>query len=414
MADVFGPADRAPGGGVCLVCGSDACDNPDHLPVDERARGNGTGDHGPFTQGNRASNGQELEFLTVRDLAAKVAAAGPRRWLARGIWPAGTHGVLAGDPKTQKTMCAVDLAVSVAAGVPWLGYVPIDDPGPVIMFCGEGGAAGILRRIRAVAEARGVDAEDLPLVVCPRSPHLNDDTHLAIVAQKLGEIRPKLIELDPFYLSAPGAKGSDIYSMGPLLEKVQHLAEAIGSAVMVVTHQNRKEGRGPSRMTGAGPAEWGRVLISVTVVSRHSNSETRETDVITELDTIGTEIDERRLRVRRRTWADDPDDLDSALHVDVGVTEGEAGSATADTPADNLPPAAKKLLEALQALPYATTSKKLVDWIAEKYGHGLRRETASRNLNLLKKHHLADSMGEDEFEEKLWSLAQNRVPAEAV
>jgi putative DNA primase/helicase len=80
-----------------------------------------------------------FEFLTVRELAEKVAAAGPRRWLVRGIFPGGDYGIHAAEMKAQKTWNGVDLAVSVASETPWLGHVPVDDPGPVLIFVGEGG-----------------------------------------------------------------------------------------------------------------------------------------------------------------------------------------------------------------------------------------------------------------------------------
>jgi hypothetical protein len=50
----------------------------------------------------------DLEFYTIRELRARVAAEGPRQWLARGIIPAGQYGMHAGPPKAQKTMNATD------------------------------------------------------------------------------------------------------------------------------------------------------------------------------------------------------------------------------------------------------------------------------------------------------------------
>ena len=53
---------------------------------------------------------------------------------------------------------------------------------------------------------------------------------------------------------------------------------------MVVHHYNRsREAKGSGRLSGAGPAEWGRVLIGTNVVSRYTDTITKETKVITEL-----------------------------------------------------------------------------------------------------------------------------------
>jgi hypothetical protein len=43
-----------------------------------------------------------LEFLPFAKLAAKVDAAGPRRWLLRGVWPAGTTAYTQLSPKHKK------------------------------------------------------------------------------------------------------------------------------------------------------------------------------------------------------------------------------------------------------------------------------------------------------------------------
>ena len=99
------------------------------------------------SDGQEGPQGAGLEFITFADLAREVDAAGPRRWLLRGLWPSGDYGVHAAEMKAQKTWNGVDMAVAVASGTPWLGHVPVDDPGPVLLFVGEGGRQNIVRRV---------------------------------------------------------------------------------------------------------------------------------------------------------------------------------------------------------------------------------------------------------------------------
>jgi hypothetical protein len=231
---------------------------------------------------------------------------GPRKWLIRGIWPAGAYGVHGAEMKAQKSWNGFDLAVSVASGTPWLNTYEVDAPGPVIIFAGEGGKAAIVRRLRAICNGRGLKAEDLPIVVCARAPHLGNNAHLALFQEQTAHTKPRLVILDPLYLSAGGADGKDLYAMGALLERAQHTCEAHDASLFVITHYNRKEGTGPMRITGAGPAEWGRVLIGAKVISRHTNIETLATTVVLELDVIGGEIPDQGIRVRRDIHADDP------------------------------------------------------------------------------------------------------------
>jgi hypothetical protein len=208
---------------------------------------------------------------------------------------------------------------------------------------------------------------------------MTDAGHLAEIDAQLAALRPKLTIIDPLYLSARGANLADLYAMGEVLEAPQRQCQEYGSSLLLVTHFNRKPGTGADRIVGAGPAEWGRVLLSGTVKSRHTDPTTKATTVITELDIIGGEIPDQTLRIQRRTWADNPADLNSPLHVVTTVTEG-ADEAMSNTHTD-LAPAARKLIEAMQAVGTFSSSKSLVDWIAQKHGHGLTRQTVSTILN---------------------------------
>jgi hypothetical protein len=346
-----------------------------------------------------------LEFVAFGALAARVDARGPRQWLLRGVWPHGDYGIHHAAPKAQKSWTTVDLAVAVASGTPWLGHVEVDTPGPVVIFWGEGGEGNIVRRIRACAAARDLVAEELPIYVCPRAPHLGSADHLGEMADAIARINPALVILDPLYLAAKGAKLGDVYAMGDMLEAPQRICQAVGASLWVVHHDNRGDAKGAMRASGAGPAEWGRVIVSATVKARHTDPDTSRTDVVTVLDVIGGEVPDTTLRVTRRVWAADPDDLSSALHVETTVEAGDAATSTSS--GSDLKPAEQKLYEAVKALgPGQWTSSQLVDWIADKHGHGLRRETASRCLNHLAELDLVDAIEQPNGRPTLWFLPE--------
>ncbi len=352
-----------------------------------------------------------LEFVPLAELRARVKARGPRPYLLRGVWPIGAYGVHAAETKAQKSWNALDLAVSVASGTPWLGHVPVDAPGPVVTFWGEGDDASLVRRTDAICQARHVDPDQLPLIVCCRAPHLNDQRHRAEFYAKVAEVQPRLVVLDPFYLSARGANGADLYAMGELLEHPQRVCVALGAALVIVTHYNRRDGRGPLRITGAGPAEWGRVLIGATVKSRRTDPASKATTVVTQLDVIGGEVPERTLCVVRHIVADDPDDLDSPLRYTVTVTDATDTPAAKDR--HDLSPAAHKILDAVRSDAEPASSKTLVDRIAAKHGHGLARETVSKELKALMDGGLVDCIAQGEFKPKLWFACGSQEPPDA-
>jgi hypothetical protein len=116
----------------------------------------------------------ELGISSYGEVAARVAAAGEPRWLVQGLWPADAYGVLAAQEKAGKTWAALDLAVSVATGRPWLDHFPCPNSGPVLVFLGEGGEWATVRRIEAIATAKGIDPDQLAdqLRLCFRVPRL--------------------------------------------------------------------------------------------------------------------------------------------------------------------------------------------------------------------------------------------------
>ena len=337
-----------------------------------------------------------LPFVTLRELREQVVAAGPRKWLLRGVWPQGDYGVHAGEMKAQKSWNTADLIASVAVGTPWLGEVEVDDPGGVVSFVGEGGASNFIRRLDAITG--NVPLDELPIVVCTRAPHLNDKAHIGLMADALDHARPRLVTLDPLYLSLGGTKGSDLYAMGEVLEKVQIICQQAGAALWLVTHHNRAVGRGASRITGAGPAEWGRVLVNASVEDRHTNPETQETTVITELDIMGGEVPDRTLRVVRRIRAEDPSSLDSPFHYEVDckevTEEDKRGSG-------GLSPSANMILLILKAARGAMTVKSIGDECAGR-GRPLKRETISRACKSLVESKLADEIDSGKGKPKEW------------
>jgi hypothetical protein len=86
------------------------------------------------------------------DFLAQPIAQPPE--LVWGILHQGSKGVLGGGSKTFKTWTLLDLAVSVAAGEPWLSFKTTK--GKVLFLNFEIAPAFFQRRIQAVADAKGI------------------------------------------------------------------------------------------------------------------------------------------------------------------------------------------------------------------------------------------------------------------
>lgn len=318
--------------------------------------------------------GPVLEFVTLKDLIAEVRDAPPVSWLCRSVWPADAYGMLAAESKAGKTWAVLDLVVSVAASLPWLGQYDTVTSGPVLVFLGEGGKRKMLRRLDAVARAKHVELRTIAacglVQLCFRVPHLSNELHLAEIKARVAEFHPALIVVDPLYLAARGAKGSDLYAMGEHLERIQLIAQEAGAALVVVHHWNQTgKGKDASRMSGAGPAEWGRVLCSVGVANREVDGAATVVDL--DWTFTGDEIPDTTMKLRRRVWADDPDDLASPMHYEIEPIVAEPKTSTWDGPTQCM----DAVLAFLQTHKGEEFSKSALPLSLRAAGHGFQEKT---------------------------------------
>jgi hypothetical protein len=349
--------------------------------------------------------------LLVEDLAAVLARV-RAAWLVEGVWPRDAYGVFAAEDKAGKTWAMLDLAVSVAAGVPWLGHFGCPPSGPVLVFLGEGGERAMVRRLRAICAHKHLDLEQLAarrlLRLCLRVPRLTSGEELQAVAGELHAHPAALVVLDPLYLAVAGAAtGADLYGMGAVLAGIQAVCQQAGAALVVVTHWNKTgEGRGAKRISGVGPGAWGRVLASAGVVHRSSGPDGTST-VVLAIDVIGGELADLAFRVRRRVWAEDPADLASPLHYTVEVLADDPPDDQADEP----PGARQWLLAALHANGPHQTVKQLGDHTAAQ-GHPLRKRTIQEALAELEERGLVVGTEQAPGLPRYWSATSPPDPGE--
>jgi hypothetical protein len=350
----------------------------------------------------------ELEVSSFGEVAARVAAVGEPRWLVEGLWPADAYGVLAAQHKAGKTWAALDLAVSVACGLPWFGHFGCPTPGGVLVFLGEGGERAMVRRIQAVATHKAADPELVAerLRLCFRVPRLaaaGAGQQLAAVAAELAAHPAALVILDPLYLAAAGASGASLQDMGAVLQAIQGICQVAGCALLVVTHWNKTgDGKGADRISGAGPAEWGRVICSVSVDYRGADPDGTST-VLLGFELIGGELADTRFRVRRRVRADDPRDLGSPLAYQVEVLPADDATVD-DAAAAGLSPSRQWVLVALRAGGGFQTVKQLGDRLAEA-GHALKPRTIQVALGELEAAGLAEGSEQGPGLARYWSPA---------
>ncbi len=275
-------------------------------------------------------------------------------WLIQGLWPGDAYGVLAAEAKAGKTWMGLDLLVSVTTATPFLGHFDTGAPGPAIIYCGEGAERSLQRRLRAVCAERGVQMPQ-PLHYACFAPDLTDDHHLDQIASDIRRIRPRLLVLDPLYLSMGGKNMASLTEVGPVLRGIQTVCEATGCALVIVHHFNQTgHGSSARRMSGAGPEEWGRVLFSVTVTSEGLDPETGGTVARLSVEVKGSEVPSTCFEFTRKVWTDDPNSLTAAMHFEIDCSEPGSIPTTARVGLEG------KVLELLRSRPGEQFSVKAI------------------------------------------------------
>lgn len=331
-----------------------------------------------------------LNIRDAREVAAYVDALPPPSYLFRPVWPSDAYGVLAAEDKAGKTWAMLDAAISVASGTPWLGAFPVERAGRVLAFLGEGGERKMVRRARAISAARGIRFEDLPLRLAFRVPQLSSAYHQQLIAEELAAHPDTVLTIvDPLYLAARGAKGSDLYAMADHLGPIQETAQDAGSGLVISTHYNKTgDGKGPKRITGVGPGAWGRVLATFHVEHRATLPD-KTSDVILAFQFRGDEIPESDLRLRRRVRAENPDDLASPLHYATELLPDDDEPAE-DPRTEGLRPAAKRVLAHLEESELPLAVRLIGDRVAAD-GRPLKARTIQDALKALRERDLIDT-----------------------
>lgn len=91
-------------------------------------------------------------------------------WLVDGVWTEGSVGLIIGSPKMGKSLLALDLALSVASGSPFLDEFAVPRPGPVVIVSKEDTEAALQARLRKIAEHKGLIPKSVEMFERPRKP----------------------------------------------------------------------------------------------------------------------------------------------------------------------------------------------------------------------------------------------------
>jgi len=173
-------------------------------------------------------------------------------------------GLLWGEAGVGKSFVACSLAASVATGRPWLGHRVTE--GPVVYVAGEGGAAGVARRLdAAVLALRCCDPEDGPTplwIVTPGVEMVAGPTELINV---MDGVAPQLVIVDTLARCFGGDENST-QDMSKFVRTLDLLRDTYGCSVLVVHHANKTDRTGGGKVRGSSVL-YGAVDVSMQLVA---------------------------------------------------------------------------------------------------------------------------------------------------
>jgi hypothetical protein len=165
-----------------------------------------------------------------------------RDWLVEALWPQQAVGFIGGPPKAGKSWLALDLAISVATGAPFLGRKVLKT-GPVLFFLGEEFLGDVCLRADRLLAGRRLGRRDLGarLSFTENVPCLELEAPRRELGLAASEEKPVLIILDPLerFLGEGDANATkDMRVVNSFLREA--LTRGCGTSVCVVHHTDKK------------------------------------------------------------------------------------------------------------------------------------------------------------------------------
>lgn len=197
--------------------------------------------------------GYEPRFL---DSGSFAKAKYPRDWLVQGVLTSGQPAVLGGPQKTLKTSLAVDMAISLGTGKPFLGHFRVPEARRVAVISGESGEAALQDLALRVAKARKVSLEDCDVLWSSRLPRLGSVDERKALRRSLRDEGVEVAFIDPLYLclldGACRLSAANLYDIGPLLRRAGEACLSAG-ATPVLLHHATKSASKQGMKAGAAP-----------------------------------------------------------------------------------------------------------------------------------------------------------------
>jgi hypothetical protein len=219
----------------------------------------------------------------VYTLADAYASRPPIQYVVSGLFSLPSLSIVYGAPGTFKSLLLADLAVCVAAGLPWLQPLP-DQDGPMsratmkapVLWCDfDNGQHRTHERFGALGQAYNVK-ESAPLnYVSMPNPWLNarDTSAIDVLTKCIQDMGAKFVIVDNLGVVSGDADENSVQMAG-VLRNFRRVVENTGTAVSLIHHQRKAKDtstRAGDTLRGHSSIEAALDLALLVERSEHSN-----------------------------------------------------------------------------------------------------------------------------------------------
>lgn len=180
-------------------------------------------------------------------------------WTIPGWMPEQTIAMVVAPPGSYKTWMLIDAAISIASGVPFLGSFPVEKKGPVIIVQQEDFHGQMAERMSIIWRSRmghvvdykdpfnlsvSGSADHTPLYLHPdRRLRFDDSVVLDSMEQKIHDIRPSLVIIDPLY--STGSTDDFMAKTVQNMFRLKSLRDTYGCSFLIAHHTAKASVQNP-------------------------------------------------------------------------------------------------------------------------------------------------------------------------
>jgi len=202
-----------------------------------------------------AQSGEDLvELLTLQNekrrftyLSDFIADVRYPEWLIEDWFEKDSTVFTIGAPKTGKSYIVIDMALSIAHGIDYMGSKT--NQGQVVYMAGEG-ARGLSARMKVWLDEHGIEQPSENMIITNKIIKMTDPSDVANVVyelQNMGITHPSMLVIDTFQRSAAGIDENAAKDISVFIDSCDYLRDVFNGACVHVVHHAGKHRPGEAR-----------------------------------------------------------------------------------------------------------------------------------------------------------------------